>query len=237
MRDAKISVTPDGRLMLNGAAMRANEEVRYRSLAWFSKDQGKTWTEGVEIGDPGFWLWRVGWHQQQAYSFGYLTVRDREKRFLRLYVSDNGRDFRHHIAQIDSVRGVGEDNILFRDDGSALCLLRHEAGSQGAYLGKSQPPYAHWTWTDLGVRVGGPDMIELPDGRIVAITRLYQPQQRTSLSQLDPDANTLTELVALPSGGDTSYAGLVLHDGLLWISYYSSHEEKTAIYLARVRFE
>jgi hypothetical protein len=27
----------------------------------------------------------------------------------------------------------------------------------------------------------------------------------------------------------------VWHDGLLWISYYSSYEEKTAIYLARVK--
>ena len=37
------------------------------------------------------------------------------------------------------------------------------------------------------------------------------------------------------SGGDTSYPGLVWHDGLLWMSYYSSHEGKTSIYLARIR--
>ena len=43
-----------------------------------------------------------------------------------------------------------------------------------------------------------------------------------------------TESRKLPSGGDTSYAGMVWHDGMLWISYYSSHEEKTAVYLARV---
>ena len=42
-------------------------------------------------------------------------------------------------------------------------------------------------------------------------------------------------VLTLPSGGDTSYAGMVWHDGLLWVSYYSSHEGKTAIYLARVK--
>ena len=47
----------------------------------------------------------------------------------------------------------------------------------------------------------------------------------------------LTEALKLPSGGDTSYAGLVWHDGLLWISYYSSHEGKTNIYLAKVRID
>ena len=43
-------------------------------------------------------------------------------------------------------------------------------------------------------------------------------------------------LLRLPSGGDTSYPGMVWHNDQLWISYYSSHEEKTSIYLAKVRF-
>jgi hypothetical protein len=41
--------------------------------------------------------------------------------------------------------------------------------------------------------------------------------------------------VTLPSGGDTSYSAFGWHEGLLWVSYYSSHEGKTAIYLAKVR--
>ena len=43
-----------------------------------------------------------------------------------------------------------------------------------------------------------------------------------------------SEKVTLPSGGDNSYPGLVWHGGQLWVSYYSSHEGKTSIYLARV---
>ena len=54
---------------------------------------------------------------------------------------------------------------------------------------------------------------------------------------IDPEYGTLTEVLTLPSGGDTSYPGLVWHDGLLWVSYYSSHEGKTSIYLAKVAFE
>jgi hypothetical protein len=78
-------------------------------------------------------------------------------------------------------------------------------------------------------------MIQLPDERILAVTRLYNDGTRTSLSWLDVANGKLTEVLKLPSGGDTSYAGLVLHDGLLWISYYSSHEGQTSIYLARVK--
>ena len=42
-------------------------------------------------------------------------------------------------------------------------------------------------------------------------------------------------VLSVPSGGDNSYPGLVWHDGLLWMSYYSSHEGKSAIYLARIK--
>ena len=41
--------------------------------------------------------------------------------------------------------------------------------------------------------------------------------------------------LTLTSSGDTSYPGLVWHNGLLWMSYYSSHEGKSAIYLAKIQ--
>jgi hypothetical protein len=45
----------------------------------------------------------------------------------------------------------------------------------------------------------------------------------------------LEEALALPSSGDTSYARLVFHQGFLLVSYYSSHEGKASIYLAKVK--
>lgn len=50
------------------------------------------------------------------------------------------------------------------------------------------------------------------------------------------ESAALAPAVAVTSGGDTGYPGLVWHDGLLWVSYYSSHEGKANIYLARIRF-
>jgi hypothetical protein len=49
-------------------------------------------------------------------------------------------------------------------------------------------------------------------------------------------AEGLKPLLTLPSGGDTSYPRLVeADDGVIWMSYYASHEGKTCIYLAKVR--
>ncbi len=235
LRDAKLCITPNGRFMLNGAGMRADEPIRYHSMVWFSEDKGKTWDAGRKIGDPGFWLWRVQWHADNAYSMGYSTDRDRTLRSLRLYKSSDGATFEPLVEQVNTPSGVGEDKILFMNDGAALCLLRCETGSKNGLLGSSRPPFTEWTWKELGQRIGGPNMIQLSDCRILAATRLYSPKTRTSLSWIDPVAGTMTECLELPSGGDTSYAGMVLHDGQLWVSYYSSHEEKTCIYLAKVK--
>ena len=40
--------------------------------------------------------------------------------------------------------------------------------------------------------------------------------------------------VLVPSAGDTSYPGMLIHGDKLWTSYYASHEGKSAIYLARI---
>ena len=130
----------------------------------------------------------------------------------------------------------GKKAVRFLEDGSGLCLLRRDDDTRTAQLGRARPPYVDWTWLDLGVYVGGPHMLRLPDGRFVAAGRMLEGEG-TQLCWLDVDAGTLQPALSLPSGGDTSYPGLVWHDGLLWVSYYSSHEEKTAIYLARVRVD
>lgn len=234
LRDAKITVTPDGRLMLAGAEA-INEPVthRHQSLVWFS-DDGRTWSEAHEVGDRDNWLWRITWHQGQAYGFGYGCRND--NRGLRFFTSSDGRSFDTLIEQV-AVEGTypNETSLVFLPDDTAYCLLRQDGQPNSGYLGRSHPPYTQWTWKKLGVRIGGPHMIRLEDGRFVAAVRLYDSPVRTSLCWVDPEAGTLTEFLKLPSGGDTSYAGLVLHDGLLWVSYYSSHEGKSNIYLAQVR--
>lgn len=80
LRDAKILALPDGRLMLNGAGMQSDQEIRYHSFVWFSGNDGKTWTKEKQIGDPGFWLWRAQWHKGYIYSMAYRTDRNRDER-------------------------------------------------------------------------------------------------------------------------------------------------------------
>ena len=231
LRDAKISITPDGQLMLAGAgALHDKSQHTHQSLAWFS-DDGRNWSKPYPIGDPDFWLWRVTWHEGRAYGIGYGVG---DKRKVRLYSSSDGKSFDTLVENLYDVGYPNETSLVFDGD-TCYCLLRRDGKPNTGLLGVSQPPYTDWQWKDLGVRIGGPQMIRLPDGRLVAAVRLYDGKTRTSLAWVDPKAGTITEFLKLPSGGDTSYAGLVLYEGQLWVSYYSSHEGKTSIYLARVQ--
>lgn len=231
LRDAKITITPDERLMLSGAAaLHQPAEARHQSMVWFSSD-GRNWSSPVDIGEPNLWIWRVTWHRDVAYGIGYSTVTDR---FTRLYTSTDGERFGVHVDKLFTEGYPNEHSLVFLDDDTCLCLLRRDGEPANAQLGIASPPYDNWRWKDLGVRLGGPHMILLDDGRIVASGRVYDGSVRTTLLWLDPDKDELTEFLELPSGGDTSYPGLVFHDGELWVSYYSSHEAKTSIYLAKV---
>jgi hypothetical protein len=153
-------------------------------------------------------------------------------------VSDDGVKFAELVPKLLAEGYPTEAVIRFAADGTAYCLQRRDgsAPANSAYLGVSQPPYRQWQWHDLHEFFGGPNLLQLPDGQWIAAGRIVRDgKPTTDVALLDVAARTLTPLLSLPSGGDTSYPGLVYRDGVLWVSYYSSHEEKTNIYLAKVR--
>jgi hypothetical protein len=234
LRDPKISVHPSGSLMINGAAAYDSAAPqRHQSFAWFSPD-GFEWSAPHKIGDPNHWLWRVTWYKKIAYAIAYNTV---EPFGTCLYSSQDGINFQVAVDELFVEDFPNEATILFTEEGTAFCLLRRDAGRATGKIGTAQPPYTEWVWKDLGVRIGGPNMICLPDKRMIAAVRRYGRIPWTSLNWLDLQEGKLTEFLALPSGGDTSYAGLHWHDDNLWVSYYSSHEDRTSIYLAKVQVD
>ncbi len=228
LRDGKLSLTPEGTLMLTAGARFGNETPKLQSLVWFSRD-GRQWRGPIRVADPDYWLWRVTWHHGTCYGIGYACG---TRHNIRLYTSTDGHHFATLVPTLYDLDYANESSIVFLEGDTAVCLLRRDP-EQGL-LGLSAPPYTAWRWLPLGVRIGGPHLLRLPDGRLLAAVRLYEDGQRTSLCWVDHRRGTLTEALALPSGGDTGYAGLVWQGNTLWISYYSSHEEKTAVYLARV---
>ncbi|MDX3772648.1 exo-alpha-sialidase [Chromatiaceae bacterium AAb-1] len=227
LRDAKLSILPDGRLLLLGAgALHDRSQQTHQSYIWLS-DDGYHWSDAVACGEADIWLWRLSWHQQTAYALGYKCGKPH---FVRLYQSHDARHFHPLSPSIYQGSYANESGLLFEPDGTALCLLRRDPDN--GLFGTAQPPYTDWQWQDIGCRIGGPQWVQLDDGRLLACVRLYDSDIRTSLVTIDKKDGKLSEIISLPSSGDCSYAGMVLQEQQLYISYYSSHEGKSAIYLA-----
>lgn len=238
LRDASLSATPDGRLMLIGgvAPRKADGESSATGSFVAFSENGRDWTTPQVVVEPGRWLWRVSWHDGKAYGVSYATPDDHP--VASLLVSDDGVKYKELVPKLLAEGYPTEAVIRFAADGTAYCLQRRDGSApvNSAYLGVSQPPYKQWQWDDLHEFFGGPNLLQLPDGHWIGAGRIVREgKPTTDVALLDVAAKTLTPLLSLPSGGDTSYPGLVYRKGVLWISYYSSHEGKTNIYLAKVR--
>lgn len=231
IRDAKLALMPDGRLMLLTATQLFDKSgPSHQSHAWFTKDL-KNWDGPHDVGDPGIWTWGIVFHKGIGYSIGY---RAKDPKYVRLYSTKDGEHFDTLVENL-AVENVypNESVIVFdRDSDRAYCLLRCQGPAQ---LGVATAPYDNWQWKVADRPVGGPEMIQLADGRLLGGGRFYDDKVRTSLFWVDPETAELSEALKLPSGGDTSYPGFVIQGDTLYVSYYSSHEGKSSIYLAKVK--
>ena len=152
-----------------------------------------------------------------------------------LVFGDNGSELRSLVRQMFGKGYPTEAVVRFGDNETAYCLQRRDGKPphNTAFLGVSVAPYTQWQWHDLKMYFGGPNFIQIPSGQWIAAGRLLNNGvATTALAELDVEQKSLRPILSLPSGGDTSYPGLVWHDGKLWMSFYSSHEGQTAIYLA-----
>jgi hypothetical protein len=237
LRDPKLSITPNNCLMLvlGGSVYRGKKLIERQSRVAFSKNGGD-WTQPQRVCSPGDWLWRVTWHAGRAYGIVYSSPKPESPSGSRLVESDDGIHFRT-IASLNIPDFPNEATVRFAKNGNCIALVRRDSGDKNAWIGESAPPYKIWNWKSAGMFVGGPNFIILPDNSMIVAGRQMNPPPvgaKTFVGKMTTDS--ITPELILPSGGDCSYPGLVWRNGLLWMSYYSSHEGRTSIYLAKIKF-
>ena len=242
LRDPKLSITPTGQLMLLAGGTIYDEEDKYVSLqsrVTFSQD-GVNWTLFQTIIQPHEWLWRLTWYQGRAYGASYSRSDPKNKKKewnIKLFDSVDGINW-SLITTWDIPGYPNETTLRFSRTGEMIAFVRRDKPKDNnAWLGRSLPPYNEWEWQVLNYYVGGPNFLLLPDESILLAGRMltdtpYGQLENTFIGSIEE--NTIQRLLVVPSGGDCSYPGLYLHENVLWMSYYSSHESNAAIYLARV---
>lgn len=241
LRDPKVSVTPDDRLMLTmgGSIYKGGTSLLGRQPRVAFSGDGSEWTAPKRVLAEGHWLWRVTWHKGVAYGVSYETSApegtpaDTGEWTITLYQSTDGLAW-EKITLLSPTGRPNETTLRFRPDGECLALVRRESADKQGWVGTANPPYREWQWKPIGRAIGGPELLILSDGRLLAGGRDYRPGGATTAVDFITDG-TWPGGLTLPSGGDTSYPGMVEHDGAVWLSYYASHEGKSAIYFAKVQ--
>ncbi|MCX6854148.1 MAG: exo-alpha-sialidase [Verrucomicrobia bacterium] len=245
LRDPKLEITPDGKrlyLLCGGSIYEGTKDLKGRRPRYSTTTDGKVWTPPQKLLAEGDWLWRttVNATDKKFYGVSYNTYpttggpKSEAEWSLKSYTSTDGS-----VWQLSSIMQVpnqpNETTMRFLKDGSALALVRREGGDKRGAIGTAVAPYREWKWTLLPGVVQGQNFIELPDGQLIAASRGLgkTPGAHTLLYKMTP--SSLEPILELPSGGDCSYPGLLYHENHLWVSYYSSHEGKASIYIAKVK--
>lgn len=227
LRDPSLVITPDNTLMLHiGASIyKEGKHLGYKPAVVFT-DNGKKWSDFHDLDFNNKWPWHPFCNGLEIFIVAYGNVPS-------LYKSKDGRQY-EWICDFKLEDFANEASLYQSDNDTLMVLIRRDRGNRHAFIGKAVSPFAEWQWKECDYFVGGPAVIVLPDGRILGSGRSFiDGEAKTVIATVSDEG--FKPVLILPSGGDCSYPGMVWYKNKLWISYYSSHEGKTSIYLAKVR--
>ncbi|NGM63581.1 LamG domain-containing protein [Sphingobacterium sp. SGG-5] len=249
LRDPKLSITPDNRIMvlMDGEMYNDGIIINRRPYVSYSDANGSNFSEVVRsdvhyptdsgLSNGNFWIWNARWSNNSLYGVDYVGGK-----FVLFNSIDTGRAFRtHKILDRVLLGNPSETDLVFdKNNKMHLFIRRNGAGNALAtskgYLATSTPPYTSWMYSELDYRLEGPNVLMLDDHNFCIATRRFdESNSNPQMGILVTDLNgTKKKEIILPSSGDCGYAGMVIHDGYLWIVYYSSHEGVSSIYSSKI---
>lgn len=237
LRDQKLSVMPDGRMLclMGGSVYDTTKRPSrlmgmYPHVAFMGTDMLFAAPQKALLQNSGHnWIWRLTWYKGTGYGIDYGNGHT-----ATLVKTTDGKTFTR-ITDLEVDGMPNESTIRFDKTGRMYILIRREKEDQLGVLATGTTPFTSFHYQKLDYRLGGPDFIFTPDQkRLIIGTRLYTPGgAKTGILLTDLNGRLLKTTV-LESGGDCSYPGLLIRGKELWTSYYSSHKGKTNIYFTRI---
>lgn len=240
IRDPKLAVI-GGKLFLyalpNSGTMATPE-----GTVLATSDDAVTWTPFEPVGPEGWLFWRP--KSPDGGATWYVPAYWKDHGESILLRSHDGRAW-ERVSTIHRGNGNDETDIEFLPDGRLLATARLEITPDSVFghadaataIAVADPPYTEWrTIRSQVTRLDGPALVRIDD-TVFAVAR-HQPEprgwptwlgsalsrKRTAIYRVEPER--LVHLSDLPSAGDTSYAGVVVRDGFVWVDYYTSRIDR-----------
>src|SRR5690606_34238668 len=152
LRDPKLSLAPDGRVMINCGASyyHGKDRLKVESRVAFSDTSGENFSAPVRVELPkaivtgSDWLWRITWHEGVAWG-AVQQVPPGKARLLQLVKSTDGVHY-EHVCQVP-VDAPSETTLRFTGEGTLLAMIRGEGNPKIGSLGRAKAPYTAWQIT------------------------------------------------------------------------------------------
>ncbi|MFO0924202.1 MAG: hypothetical protein U0905_17130 [Pirellulales bacterium] len=243
--DPVFSVDSSGRLHVTALGI--------RSKSWWT-DDGREWFESSEeiLKDHEFskGIWKND--AQIRYSHGSYDGNSSTVRFI-----SNSSDTKSNVLYENTFDFIPDDAAMVADGDRLYCMMSRQANNpipknlmlgrqfQNGWIGISDKPYEAWHWRPLELPICVPNLIRLPDGRMIAAVGLSHKKDIITLCQFDPVKGALSEFLEIPTATENliqaSYhrqiAGLAYDSDYLWITYHATYEGKLAVHLAKVKLD
>lgn len=236
LRDPKLTVTPDNRLMLMfGRYLPTPPENPYpwTQVKFISDEEIENSAfnnenlldVNIENNEnlSNYWLWHTEWIDNESWGIAY-----KGDNLPLLVKSTDGVNY--SLASILQAPG-NEADIEKLDNGDMLIVMRAANSTASAYIGLASAPYTNWHWIEHETWLHSPVITEAEGETFVACRAPYG----TTLYQYKD--SRLTPIMALENSYDNAYPGLAYLNGNLGISYYSTQTGNAAIYFAKIAID
>lgn len=238
LREPRLSVTPDGELLLTCGGTAGRRPRAARSA------DGVTWgpLQAVEGIPDGGRLSRVAWQAGAGWcvldpssgASGNPAAVDSKKEDgaprVALYRTLDGLRYERAGGDLPVPAVAGEGALAFEPDGAMLVVLGDAGDAEHAWLLRAEPPYETFAGTDVAHGVDAPNILRLGDGTLLLATSPPGEGEGTAeVLRLARDGSFERALELEADGGADGLA-LVAHGDVLWVRYGSSG----GAYVARV---
>ena len=150
LRDPKLSVMPDGRMLLlaGGSVFRGPTYLTRSPRVSFSED-GSTWSAPARVLAEDHWLWRVTWHDGVGYSVSKLGEASNPRRGF-LYTTRDGLEWqwvtelRPPGRKLDGQRDHRAHHARRRDDRADPARLGSAAAGRPTPSGRTRTCRRVW---------------------------------------------------------------------------------------------
>jgi hypothetical protein len=226
-RDPHLLVAGD-RLVLT-----INQRHPDHRQAWATwTDDGASWSAPEPCYDRDFIIWKPRALHRRYLAGGYHVNPDRSGRFVNLIASDDGLAWRTE-APIGLTGQESETLLHAPSPERLLAFIRWQEEPCHARIAEAERPFTDWRTRPAGIMLQGQDCVSVGDALLVGSRAREGEETRTALYRYADGC--FEPYAVLPSGGDTSYPAFAWQqESRLLMSYYSSHDGPSSIYLAEV---